>query len=191
MPDLHFAHDHLILDACCAINLRASGRMEAVLSSAPIRMAIADYVKEYETLTFFSGPQENVTGQREDIDLQPLIDRDLLVVADLDLKAESDAYLAFAVDLDDGEAITGAIALNRDWAIATDDKKAIDVFTDESPDTQIITTPDLMKIWVDVARPSAEAAHNALRNIELRARYRPGARHILYTWWTEILTRGA
>ncbi len=175
MHDLHFAHDHLILDACCVINLRASGRMEAVLSAAPIRIAIADYVKEYETLTFFSGPKEDVTRQREDIDLQPLIDRDLLVVADLDLKAESAAYLGFAVDLDDGEAITGAIALNRDWAIATDDKKAISVFKDESPNTQIITTPELMKIWVDAARPSAETARNALRNIELRARYRPGA----------------
>ncbi len=191
MPDFHFTHDHLILDACCIINLRASGRMEAVLSSAPIQMAIAGYVKEYETLTYFSGPREDVTLQKEAIDLQPLIDGNILEVVDLDQETESDAYLGFAVDLDDGEAVTGAIALNRDWAIATDDKKAIADFKDESPDTQILTTPELMKIWVDNAKPTVEAASDALRNIELRARYRPGVRHTLYTWWNQILSRGA
>ncbi len=190
MPDFHFAHDHLIMDACCVINLRASGRMEAVLTSAPIQMAIAEYVKEYEALAFFNGPKEDVTRQREDIDLQPLIDANILELADLDLKTESDAYVGFADELDDGEAVTGAIALNRGWGIATDDKKAISVFKGESPETQIITTPELMKIWVDIAKPSSRAVHDALRCIELRARYRPGVRHALHPWWTEMLTPG-
>lgn len=156
--------------------------MEDILIAIPKPVVIADYARE-ESGWIFGGPEDDVTQKREKIDLQPLIDRDLLTVASLNSETEVDSFVNFAVSLDDGEAATGAIAVHRQWAIATDDNKATRFFNREAPQLQIISTLGLIKYWADTTFPSPDAVCTTLQNVWLRARYQPSNRHPLFGWW--------
>src|SRR5947208_17094709 len=112
-PDIAATHNCIILDACCVITLYITERMGDILGSVPKPFVIADYVFRNEILRF---------------DLQALIDQGLLTVVSPGSEEEQDTFIDFAVHLDDGEAMTGAIAVHRNWAIATDDRKATSLF---------------------------------------------------------------
>jgi len=115
--------------------------------------------------------------------LQPIIDRGLLRVVTPETEAENITFVNFAATLDDGEAITRAIALHRNWAIGTDDRKAISFFTQNMSHLQVISTLELIKYWVDTANPPLETICLALQKVRVRARYEPNLKHKLYLWW--------
>lgn len=143
--------------------------MTDILECIPSSVAIAAYVKEREILQF---------------DLQPLIDRRLIMVVDLANELEQNTAVDFAALLrDNGEAFTGAIALHRNWCIATDDKKATSFFKRATPGLQIVSTLELVKNWVDTRRPPAETVGVALARVRTQVPYVPHKSHPLYDWW--------
>ena len=143
--------------------------MNEVLRCVPSFVAVAAYVKEKEILQF---------------DLQPLIDEGLLLVVDLESPAEQNTAVDFAAVLrDNGESFTGAIARHRNWAIATDDRKAISFFVQTTPNLQILSTLELVKNWVDSDAPSFEIVRDALARIRVEVPYVPSKSHPLYNWW--------
>jgi hypothetical protein len=150
------------------INLYESGNIEAILAATAQRIAVASVVAEQEL------------GGR---DLQPLVARGDLTIVGTETDAEYISFVNFAAQLDDGEALTGAIARHRHWAIATDERKARNVFAREIRDVELLSTPELIKHWADTAGPLASSVRDALTNIRTRARYEPGKRHALYSWW--------
>ena len=75
------------------------------------------------------------------------IKQNLLLIVDFESDAEETVFINYASEIDDGEAATGAIAINRNWAIATDDKKATKFLSQESPSLQIVSTPEIIKYW--------------------------------------------
>ena len=85
--------------------------------------------------------------------------------------------------MDDGEAATGAIAIHRNWAIATDDRQYRSVFKREAPHIQLISTPELVKHWVDNAHPKADIVSQVLKDIETRANYWVRVKDPLFDWW--------
>jgi hypothetical protein len=161
-------HACIVLDACCIINLYESGYCEAILKATGPCVTVVSVVLEQEL------------GTR---DLQPLIERGILQIVEPESDAEFISFVNFAVQLDDGEALTGAVARHRRWAIATDERKARKVFTREIRDILLVSTPELLKHWVDTSRPRASSIRDALTNIRTRARYEPGKDHALYRWW--------
>ncbi|MCB0207957.1 MAG: hypothetical protein KDJ52_01430 [Anaerolineae bacterium] len=183
MTDLIFSHDAIILDACCVINLYASKQIEVILDAIPKSVCIAAYVKDEEILRIY----DISTNRTEDIDLKPLIDKSILVLVYLNLETEAETHVNLATVLDDGEAVTGAIAYHRNWAIATDDNAAIKVFKREAPHLQIITTPELIKYWADNNNPPPEVVKQCLQNITVGARYHPSKKNPLYNWWQSYL----
>ena len=172
------------LDACCAINLYASKQMPAILEALPVEVVVASYVREKEVLEVYDGPKDKITQRKEQINLQPFIDRGLLLVVSLDNDNENRDVVNFAYSgIDDGEAITGAIARHRNWCIGTDDNAAISFFKKEIPQIQVVTTPELIQSWAEIAHPTVEIVKSSLQNIQLRANYQPGPNHPLYNWW--------
>lgn len=175
-----FLHDCVILDANCLINLYASGHMSDILGVLPGTVAAADYVLEKEVIWIYNGSEQ----EKQSIELQPLIESELLTLVSLKSEAEDIAFIDFAAAIgDDGESITGAIASHRNWAIGIDDRKAIKVFSDEIPNTQLITTPEFIKYWADTAAPGTDVIRMTLQNIRIRAKYEPSQTHPLYSWW--------
>ncbi|MBA3947634.1 MAG: hypothetical protein H0X37_24150 [Herpetosiphonaceae bacterium] len=188
--NLVFAHTCIILDASCTINLFASGQMDSILTAIPRSVAVAAYVREQEALRINVRSGDGETRILQPIDLQPLIDRGLLIVVAPASEDENESYVNFAAVLgDDGEAITAAIALHRNWASAIDDRSATNLFRREAPQLQIISTPELIKHWVDAMNPADAVVRLALEDVRAGARYAPGRQHPLYEWWHGFTTR--
>ncbi len=185
MTDIPFLHRGIILDACCIINLYASGHMQNILESIPIPVAVAAYVHDMESHRIYSGPDEDVMKETKLINLEPFVHMKLLQVVSLENEFEEITAVNFstAAALDTGEAITAAIAIHRSWTIATDDKAAISFFMRKIPELHVISTLDMLKHWVDSSHPEKAVISIMLRNIRNRARYEPHAKHHLYEWW--------
>lgn len=128
--------------------------MEEILKALPGGVALAIFVLDEEILRS---------------NLQPFIEQGLIRVVSPDTEVEENAFVNFAVELDDGEAVTGAIAMHRYWGIATDDRKARRIFARTSPHVQLLSTPELIKHWADTHKPPIEVVREVLQNIQTHA----------------------
>ena len=185
MSNVLFPRDGVILDACVIINLYASGHMQSILESIPKPVSIAAYVHEMEMQKIYTGPDDDVMKETEQINLQSFVNRKLLHILPLEDGPEATAAVGFSAEtrLDTGEAISAAIAVHRSFSLATDDKAAISFFTRRMPQLHLISTPELLKHWFDTNRPHIMVISLAVRNIQKRARYEPHHDHSLYEWW--------
>jgi predicted nucleic acid-binding protein len=175
----------LLLDTCVLLNLAAGGQLESVLETnhfLPGRIATA--VRE-ESLYLIS---ESDPGEFEPIDVQPLIDRRILSVVELETDDEYRLFVnTAATPIGDGEAMSIAIAAARGWILATDDRKARRVYTRIAPDADRLTgTTTLLREWSKSI--SSEDLHHTLGTIQRRAHFTPGKSDPNRDWWEKIVS---
>lgn len=114
---------HLLLDACCILNFWASGHLMEILKAIPAQVAVTQVVLEEELQILQRLKNE---GDKSAIQFEKAINQEIIKTVDFDSDAEAETFVNYLTNnLDDGEALTCAIAFHRQWAIATDDKKAI------------------------------------------------------------------
>lgn len=118
------------------------------------------------------------------VDLSALISAGALPLCQPDVPAEVDLFIQYAARFgSDGEAMCLALAENRGWLLATDDKEATKV--GQQAGMQTISTPELLKGWSVKAAPDAAAVAQALADIELYARFRPNPAMAEFQWWCD------
>lgn len=172
-----------VLDTCVLINLLASGRVTEILRIiAPSRMVCSAVFEE----SLYLRPLE-AEGRPEAIDLQPLIDAGVLTACQLEGGAEEELYVTYAMELNDGEAMSLAIAQSRNLALATDERKAQRLARENAPQLSIISTAQIIRAWAENKERMDAAA--VVRSILARARFRPPESDPLATWWNEMLGR--
>ena len=81
------------------------------------------------------------------MDLSLWSDEDLIRVMRLESEEEERTFVDLAALMDDGEAVTGAIALHRGYAVATDDRKARRILAERPRSITLVSTLDLLKLW--------------------------------------------
>ena len=172
----------LILDASCLLNVYATSRMLEIAVALPWQLAVADFVLEQEALYVRTIEEQEGTVP---VDLSPLIDAGLLLVLRLETPSEQSSFVELAAVLDDGEAVTGTIALNRGHLVAIDDRKARRVLGEKDPGLRLVSTLELMRQWGESV-PVQEVS-DALRAMQHRARYIPGQRDPMYSWWRDMM----
>ena len=172
----------LILDASCLLNVYATSRMLEIAAALPWQLAVADFVLEQEALYVRTIEEQEGTVP---VDLSPLIDAGLLLVLRLETPSEQSSFVDLAAVLDDGEAVTGTIALNRGHLVAIDDRKARRVLGEKDPGLRLVSTLELMRQWGESV-PVQEVS-DALRAMQHRARYIPGQRDPMYSWWRDMM----
>lgn len=177
----------LLLDASCLLNLYATGRFRDITLALPYELAVADYVWEEEALYVWRPDPTGAREEPEPVDLSAHIDEGLMRVMGLASPDEEATFVALAALVDDGEAITGALAAHRQCSLATDDRKARRVLSEHLPTVPLLSTLELLKLWADgAAVPDAEL-RQAMDGMRLGASYVPGPRDPLYTWWGNIV----
>lgn len=170
-----------IIDACCLINLFASGKIESILKSGRRPHFISHQVLQ-ESLTIRQpDPDDASAFVRVPVSPSALIESGLLGLCDFESSSESQLFVEFAARIDDGEASCLAIAKSRDWTVVTDDRKAIRLANESG--INVVTTPELLQEWVRIAAPPKNEISAAIRNIERFARFHLGrsVRHV--EWW--------
>ena len=177
----------LLLDANCLLNLYATDRLREITIELPYRFWAAAYVIEQEALFIRRPGLTEDKDAREAVDLTPLLEEGQIQPMFLEHPAEETTFVDLAAHLDDGEAITGALALHRDCSIATDDRKARRVLRQYAPSVALLSTLELLKLWAEEAQVPGDELGTAMAKMRSGASNVPGAREPLYPWWRSIV----
>jgi predicted nucleic acid-binding protein len=172
-----------IIDACCLINFYAVERHELWLTQLGLRWHIPRSVCS-EAL-FLRATDADGNRINSPIELKPLIDGNVLHLCNTADAREKQLYIELVTTLDDGEAMALALAACRGWILATDDRKAR--ILAEELNVTALTTPDVIKLWVDKTAPAQEHIADALRAIRDRAKFLPPRSSPSYSWWMQFL----
>ena len=182
---MDIAHSHILLDACCVLNFSASGRFLEILSAIPAQVVVTEVVRDRELQTLQRLKTED---SKAAVQFEAAISTGLLLITDFESEAEEETFVNYAVAMgDDGESATGAIAVHRGWAIATDDKKAISFFRQEVPQLKILSTLEVVKYWSEQSSINASELWNVLDAIRVKGRYIPDKDHPLQSWWKKVM----
>ena len=171
---------YLLLDACCLLNLCATQRITEILQSLPRRFEMAENVMAEVNYVRRGGEGEDA-DELDPIELQPLVDIELLDLLHLQGSNEERSFVNFSADLGDGEAMTLAIALHRNRAVATDDRKAARIAHEHA--IPVISTLEIIRQWSEDVALSTAALRQILINLHERGRYLPARSHPLHPWW--------
>jgi predicted nucleic acid-binding protein len=176
---------HIILDACCVLNFSASGRFVEILQSLPAQVTVTQVVKDRELISLQRLSEETFEDANQ---FEAAIDLGLLRVEDFANDREAETFVNYASMLgDDGESATCAIAVHRQWAIATDDRQAISFFQREAPHLQILSSLEIIRHWSETTDLSPGKLRSVLSDIRIRGRYIPHRSHPLLTWWQDAI----
>ncbi|NJM77112.1 MAG: hypothetical protein HC852_16665 [Acaryochloridaceae cyanobacterium RU_4_10] len=182
---MHIKHSHIVLDACCVLNFCASGRFIEILTAIPAQVVVTDVVSTQELKTLQRLTDEQNEGAEQ---FEKAIAQGLLLIVTFESEAEEETFVNYAFEMgDDGESATGAIAVHRDWAIATDDRKAISFFQQEVPNIQILSTLELVRQWSENVNLDGAELKTALIAIKVKGHYRPHKNHPLLGWWENLM----
>ena len=177
----------LLLDASCLLNLYATGRLREIAAALPYHLAVADYVLEQEALYTWVADPDGTHVQREPVDLSPLVGEGLIRVMRLEHPDEELAFVDLAASIDEGEAVTGAIAFRRGCAVATDDRKARRVIRERVPAASLVSTLELLELWARESSVSQAELQAAMMSMQTGASYVPGPRDPRHGWWRQVM----
>jgi hypothetical protein len=175
-----------LIDACCLIDLLVSGQGEAILRASASAWQLpaavgaeVRYLRQYD-------PTQPGSYLAVSADLSPHLASGLLVPCQPDDPGEQTRFVHYAARFrSDGEAMCLALAECRGWPLATDDRKAIRVATQAG--LSVISSPQLVRAWADVARPDSATLIQVLSDIQTLAHFRPNASMPESGWWFKQL----
>lgn len=155
----------LIADTSVLLNLMASGVFEDIIRTLPMNVCVASHVIR-ETIHIREHDGSPLPIPLEDWQAQGLI-----TVVELENDSEEEFFVGFALELDDGEAATGAIAKSRGWSVGIEDKKGRLVLAREIVGCELYHTSQLLFYVADKLEWSQDKLRQILDSIRLGARF--------------------
>ncbi len=184
MSDKLAEGDLLFLDACCVINLYATGHVEEILGRLPYRFAVSRLVADEEVLSIRRSADSSDPSDREPVSLRTLESSGRLTIMELSSDEEKAEFAHFASRLDDGEASVSSLAVIHGCGVATDDRKALRILDERGVAT--VQTPELLFDWVRQAQVPEAQVKQALQAVKDRARFHPRKTAPHFLWWNSF-----
>lgn len=176
------------IDACCLIDLLASGHVEAILRAAGFDWHLPSAVRDEVEHVRRYDPDQPGRTMKVAADLSPLIASGVSQVCAPADQAERDRFVFHAAQFrSDGEAMGIALAVQRRWAFATDDRKAIRVARQAG--LSVVCCPELVKRWADATKPDQATLRKVLRDIQVLAQFKPNPAMPECHWWVDELAK--
>jgi hypothetical protein len=170
-----------VIDTCVLINLLATdrvGQIVQIISPSPL---VCPGVSS-ESLYLRSTEPDGIP---QAVDLGPLFDQNVFTACPLVGDPEEELYVGYSLELDDGEAMSLAIAQSRNLALATDDIKARRLAAENAPAVSLLSTPQIIRAWAEGREPAEVAS--VVRAIYGRARFCPSDTDPWVQWWNAHL----
>ena len=169
----------LLLDACVAINLAATYRLQHITQAIDVTFTLAR-----QAAAEVGYLRDTAGGDliRTPIDLGQHAG-DTLQIIDL-TPPEYPVYLRLAREVDDGEAATIAAAAHRGLQLATDDRKARRLCT-ELRIPEPLRTLALLRTYADAAALQHAQLRDLLIRIRDRASFQPSRSDPDHKWWQD------
>ena len=177
----------LILDANCLLNVYATEHFREIAVSLHDQVGVADFILQEEALFIRHETPTDDHDEQDPVDLTPFVSEGLVEVMYLESPNEKATYVDLSALVDDGEAVTAALALHRGCSIATDDRKARRVFAERLPTVPLVSTLDLVDRWVKTASIPLGKLQTALERMRSGANYVPGRRDPYHDWWLQVM----
>jgi predicted nucleic acid-binding protein len=173
-----------VLDACVLINLLATGRAEEILSGSDHAFAICSVVRNESIYLRAADP----SAPPEEVKLDGLVESGCLKVLGLSGNPEDALYIDYAGQLDDGEAMSLALAQSRGLFMATDDRKARRLFTEEVEDSRrLLSTAGILRSWSEKVGLERVELKKMLLDVSRRGRFFPQSGDPNFTWWSDAI----
>jgi predicted nucleic acid-binding protein len=177
-----------VIDACCLIDLLASGHMEAILRAAGFDWQLPSAVQGEVQHVRQHDPAQPGQFLKVAVDLSSVIASGVLHVCGPADQTEQDGFVHYAAQFrSDGEAMCIALAEQRGWALATDDRKAIRVA--QQAGLTVVSCPVLLKRWADAMKPDQATLWKVLLDIQVLAQFKPSPAMPEYRWWVDELAK--
>lgn len=170
----------LLSDSSVLLNLLATNRFAEIASTGLWDFAVCPAV-----IAEVNELRDEHSGELVPVDLGPLISSGLLQVLELSGDDEQTLYVEQAIVVDDGEAMSIAIAACRHLDLAIDDKQAANHARRRFPKIKLWSTPEILKHWSDHGGADNASLRAAIQFVEVRARYIPATSHPLKAWWQQ------
>lgn len=171
-----------VIDACCLIDLLASGQAEAILRATGHAWHLPSSVQAELKYIRQHDPDKPGSHRNVAVDLTPFVASGVLTLCQPDDDQEQVAYVQYAALFrSDGEAMCLALAECRGWTVATDDRRAIQVA--QTAGIFVVSCPELVKAWADAIRPGAASLAQVITDIEMLAQFRPNSKMRDSGWW--------
>ena len=168
----------LLNDCSVLLNLLAADCLASIADDTGWQFAICPAVRD-EVIKL----RDAHSGEMVEVNIGPLIASGLLQVLELSGEEEEMLFVEQSIVVDDGEAMSIAIAASRHLELAIDDNQAANHTRRTFPEIRLWSTPEILKAWADQRPLEFEILREAIRNIEVRARYFPPKSHALAAWW--------
>jgi hypothetical protein len=176
------------IDACCLIDLLASGHGEAILLASGFTWHLPSAVQGEVRYLRQHDPTQPGQVVKVAADLTGLISSGLLTVCDPESQAELDRYTHFATLFrSDGESMCLALAEQRGWVVATDDRRAIRVA--QQAGLTVVSCPALVKAWAAAIGPDQATLNKVLQDIQALAQFKPNPSMAEHQWWVNELIK--
>jgi predicted nucleic acid-binding protein len=171
MPNNYLHHEPILLDTCVLINLLAT---------------TADIIPQLSAQVFIAAAVQREHLYLRDEDGQPIRQELPAVLQQCAPEGgdEHEAYVSYARFLDDGEAMSLAIAATRQITLATDERKVERLVAEEGLKVRLLSTGAIMHAWAQ--QQEVDRVRQALMSIAQRARFRPPAHCPHRNWWEEL-----
>ncbi len=178
-----------MIDACCLIDLLASGQAEAILRATGHAWHLPSSVQAEVQYVRQHNPDNPGSYRNVPVDFTPFVGSGVLTACQPDDTQEQARYVHYATLFrSDGEAMCLALADCRGWAVATDDRRAILVA--QQAGLTVVSCPELVKAWADATRPDATSLVQVLTDIQTLAQFKPNPSSMPeYQWWVDELTK--
>ncbi|MEX2139676.1 MAG: hypothetical protein WD894_10470 [Pirellulales bacterium] len=172
------------IDACCLIDLLASGEAEEILRASGFTWNLPAAVQAEVHYRRVHDPAQPGQTIMVPVDLSPMIGAGLLTVCGPQTQQELDQFTQYAtIFRSDGEAMCLAIAGERKWIVATDDRRAIRIA--HQAGLTVVSSPELVKAWADATSPDQVALERVLQDIQVLAQFKPNPTMPEFQWWVD------
>lgn len=169
----------VLLDNCSLLNLFAAWGNLAQLKACGGQWHVCDaVVAEAHYVMEDDGKGKLV---KQPIDITKEVAAGNLSRCSPESDAESDLTVSLAATVDDGEAMSIAIAKVRGWTVVTDDQKAQEVA--KGLGVAVVDTYEVIQLWAQKSRADAAAIQAMVRRITRLARFIPPKKSPHHDWW--------